>query len=80
MVCTNMHYAGHKTNLRDIMTLLEKTMKLIERSGKNPTQLANETGLGVRWMYRLIKGDYQDPSVNKIETIYNHLNKKKLLP
>jgi len=55
------------------MTMYEETMQLIQQSGKTPAVLAAETGLGVRWMYRLIAGDYADPGVNKIETINKHL-------
>ena len=55
------------------MTYLQKTMQLISDSEITPPQLAKETGLGKRWMYKLYKGEYADPSVNKIELIYNYL-------
>lgn len=59
------------------MTMYEKTLELIAESGKTPAQLAKETGLKPRWLYRLIAGDYEDPGVNKIEKLYKHLADKQ---
>ena len=55
------------------MTLLEKTIKLLNSSEKSPAAIAKETGLKPRWMYMVSRNELADPSVNKIELIYNYL-------
>lgn len=66
-------------------TLCEKTLTLLENRPKGMTllQIANDTGLTLYWLQSFLKNakdsskDF-DPGVNKIVTLYNHLNDKKL--
>ena len=57
-------------------TLLEETLQLIADSGISPPKIANETGLKVRWMNKLINGEFTDPGVNKIEAINSYLRRQ----
>lgn len=58
------------------MTYYERTMKMVRDSGMTAAELSRATGLKQRWMSNLFRGEYPDPSVNKIETINNYLTKE----
>lgn len=63
-----------QTKLRD------KTLELLIKSSERIklVSIANDTGLEVRWLNLFKKGEIREPSVNKIETLYEHLSGKKL--
>lgn len=54
-------------------TLLQKTVKLLNESDLTPKAIAEATGLKPRFMYNLKNNYYPDPSVNKVEVVYNYL-------
>lgn len=53
-------------------TLLSSTLSLLN---SNPQYAAHAlaTGLGKNWIYKLAKGRIADPSVNKVQRLYEHL-------
>ena len=57
-------------------TLLNKTLQLLE--GKNIAEVSSETKLPYHWLRKLQKGEFKDPSVNRIESLYIFLSKKDL--
>lgn len=62
------------------MQLYDKTVKLLrERPVTKPLRVvAAETGLTESFLNSLIVGSSKEPSVNKIETLYNYLSDKPL--
>lgn len=40
--------------------------------------VAKDTGLELRWLAMFKNGDIKNPSVNRIETLYEYLTKSKL--
>jgi len=59
-------------------SLLERTTTLLRSSDKTVTVICRDTGISRRWINYLKAGEYKDPGVNKIETLYNYLSGKKL--
>ena len=57
-------------------TLLQETLRLARESGLTIKELREGTGLGQRWLYRLLDGDYADPGVNKIEKLNAFLRRQ----
>lgn len=53
--------------------LYSKTMGMLEVSHQTPTQICKATGLGRRWLIRLMQGDFGDPGVKKIQKLHDYL-------
>jgi transcriptional regulator with XRE-family HTH domain len=53
--------------------LFTETIRLAQASDLSTAELARETGLKERWLYRLLRGDFQDPGVRKIEHLHKYL-------
>jgi hypothetical protein len=53
-------------------TLLASTLALLSANPEYSTHAA-ATGLGKNWIYKLAKGRIADPSVNKVQRLYEHL-------
>ena len=58
-------------------SLLERTIRLTKESGIPLVQICRDTGLGRRWMHKLLAGQLTDPGVNKIERLHNYLTAKQ---
>jgi len=58
-------------------TLLQKTIELLRNTDSSIDRVSAETGLGRRWLYRLLDGDFQDPGVNKIEKLHRYLTSQE---
>jgi len=52
---------------------LKDTLKMLRKSDIPMSTISNDTGLGVRWLYRLADDDYKDPGIKKIERLYSYL-------
>ena len=52
------------------MTLLEKTKALSIERGYCKTKVCRELGVSIRWLDRMLAGDYADPGVGKIERLH----------
>ena len=59
-------------------TLLEATMELVKKSGKNDIELHVETRIPYYWLKRFIKGGFVNPSVNRVQFLYEHLSGTEL--
>jgi hypothetical protein len=57
-------------------SLMQKTCALLQK--ENPLAVSMETGLSYHWLAKLQSGSMLDPSVNKIQFLYEHLTKKSL--
>lgn len=60
------------------MTLYEKTLELINKDGVSLGELSKRTGISYDWLNKLKRGTIQDPSVNKIQKVYENLAKTPL--
>jgi len=63
-------------NLNKQGTLLTKTRRLLK--GADIAEVAAETGLSFYWLNKIAKGEIKDPSVNKVQRVYEKLSRKKL--
>ena len=54
-------------------TLLKKTMGLLQRTDIPLATICLKTGVKLRWLHRLVNGDFTDPGVNKIERLHSFL-------
>jgi hypothetical protein len=61
-------------------TLLERTRELLKEEAKSRTlmEIHKETELPFYWLRKVASGETKDPSVNRIQTLYEHLSGKKL--
>lgn len=54
-------------------TLLEKTLGLLRATPIPLATICQEADVQIRWLHRLIDGDFSDPGVNKIERLHDYL-------
>lgn len=59
-------------------TLLKRTRALITDSGKTHMQICIATGLQVNWISGIATGRIRDPSVNRVQKLYEYLAGKAL--
>lgn len=59
-------------------SLYEETVKLLN-NGADISQVAANTNLQYDWVNKLKRGDIKDPSVNKVQAVYEHLTGRPLL-
>ena len=62
------------------MNLYEKTLKLIRNCPRNITyaDIGHNTGLSIHWIEKFGQGKIKNPSVQKVQTLYEFLTGKKL--
>ena len=60
-------------------SLLSKTRELLLASDKSNNKIVQETGLPFPWLRAFRAGDYDNPSVNRVQFLYEHLNGRKLV-
>lgn len=60
------------------MTLLEKTLQLLNKEDVDLFDAKAVTGLGYHWLVSLKRGSIKDPGVDKIQTLYEYLSGKKI--
>lgn len=61
-----------QTSLRD------KTLKLLHSSKIKFRTIQDDTDIKIDWLSKFSQGLIDDPSVNKIETLYNYLTASKI--
>mgnify|MGYP006913697297 FL=1 len=59
-------------------SLFEETVKLI-KPREDIASISCHTGLAYDWLIKLKRGNIKDPSVNKIQKLYEYLSGTKLL-
>lgn len=59
-------------------SLLEKTQALLERDERSLYQISQATGLPFYWLKKFREGGIKDPSVNRIQELYEKLSGKKI--
>lgn len=61
-------------------TLYDATLKLLKDRSRSVVlkQISRDTGLTHSWLTLLCSGALENPSVNKIQTLYEYLSNSKL--
>lgn len=59
-------------------TLLARTRKLLRESDQSHLQIYKATGLTPFWLSSIATGKVADPSVNRIQALYEFLSGKEL--
>lgn len=59
-------------------TLLTRTIELIKNSDLSIDQLSFETRLPSGWIRKVCNGTLKDPSVNRIQELYEYLSGEKV--
>lgn len=59
-------------------SLMLRTIELAKAKGVDPVVLHNETGLPFYWLKKFLAGGIKNPSVNRVEYLFNQLSNKKL--
>ena len=57
------------------MDLLKTTIALVSDSEIPTDKICTDTGLKRRWLDKVLKGQIEDPSVNKIQLLHNYMIK-----
>ena len=58
--------------------LMIKTHQLLKADGRSIADISIDTGITFFWLQRFSAGSMKNPSVNRIEYLYEHLSKKSL--
>lgn len=58
--------------------LLDKTKELLNSTGADLTDIAIETSVTYDWLVKLKGNRIKDPSVNKVQAVYEYLSGKPL--
>lgn len=54
--------------------LMLRTMQLLQTTDKRQHEIYRDTGIQPNWLSRFATGGIPDPSVNRIEALYNYLS------
>lgn len=60
-------------------TLLARTRQLLQSTATSYLAIYNATGLTPNWLSSLAQKKLPNPSVNKVQKLYEHLSGKKLV-
>ncbi len=61
------------------LLLLDKTKQLLKQKSSDEIMImVNELGLTYDWLIKLRSDKIKDPSVNKVQAVYEHLTGKPL--
>lgn len=61
------------------MRLLDETLRLLHLYKKPLLELSKEADLPLYWLRKLKEGSIRDPSVNRIQKLYEYLSSTTLL-
>jgi len=61
-------------------TLMMTTLKLLHESKESQEAIARGAGVSFYWLRKFAGGAPKDPSVNRVQKVYEYLTKSKLLP
>jgi hypothetical protein len=61
-------------------SLLTETRRLLKERNQKLMDIQAATGISFFWLRRFNSGEIQEPGVNRIQTLYEYLSGRKLLP
>lgn len=59
-------------------SLQSKTRSLLQSCEKGYPHIYKETGLPQHWLRKFAAGEFRDPSVNRVQTLYEYLTGRSL--
>lgn len=59
-------------------SLMQRTIALAKEKEKDAVTLHTETGLPFYWLKKFLSNGFQNPSVNRVQCLYEHLAGSKL--
>jgi hypothetical protein len=59
-------------------TLHKKTFDLVKKDDRSLAELSTDTGLPFYWLQRFSQGAFKNPSVNRVQHLYEKLTGKPL--
>lgn len=59
-------------------SLMQRTIELAKEKGESPIKLHQDTGLPFYWLKRFLEHGFKNPSVNRVQYLYEHLSGNKL--
>lgn len=59
-------------------TLLDKTLDLLQEDPRSLQEVSQETGISLYWLQKMKVRSVPDPSVNRIQDLYEYLSNNKL--
>lgn len=59
-------------------TLLDKTIKLLREDHRTLVEIYDGCGLSIYWLRKMKAGNVPDPSVRKVQALYEFLSNKTL--
>lgn len=60
--------------------LMEETLRLLEERQDTLPEIYVATGLNYYWLRKFKSREMKDPSVNKVQKLYEYLAGRKLIP
>lgn len=60
-------------------TLMAETIKLTIADKRTLPQLYADTGIPFYWLRKFIQGEIQNPSVNRVQFLYEYLSGNKIV-
>lgn len=58
-------------------TLMDKTIELLKK--KNLVEVSAETEISFYWLRKFVIGTYRNPSVNRVQFLYEYLSGNRLV-
>lgn len=59
-------------------SLMATTMELLKARQQPLTEIQSATGISFYWLRRFLGGEFSDPSVNRVQKLYEYLAQRKL--
>lgn len=60
-------------------SLMSRTIELAKADQRTALQLCIETKIPFYWMKKFLAGEFLNPSVNRVQYLYEHLTGSKLI-
>lgn len=60
-------------------SLMQQTRDLLKASERGLLEIYKDTGLPFYWLRKFASGEFRNPSVNRVQFLYEHLTSKPLL-
>lgn len=67
-----------RKRMKEEGTLLGETKRLLNESPRTHAEIFMSTGLSPQWLSQLQSGKTRDPSVNKVQRLYEYLREQPL--
>ncbi len=61
-------------------TLMRETLRLLKARRETLVNISTETGIPFYWLRKFLGGEVDNPSVNRVQRLYEYLSGRTLLP